>query len=173
MPPQTKRAVKQSIEQLEVFDEEEVTFVAVKTPSTPGSSSSSSKSPANVVKSPKVGTPGSVDECVICMELLADAPYVGTLPSCKHTFCFTCISSWSNQETTCPLCKAEFKSISKKMGKIAATKAISAAADTAGDDNKITGRKRKSSSQPTVSPKATTVKVAKKSQAEKNKKRRD
>ncbi len=115
------------------------------------------------------GTPG-VTECCICMESLDDAPYTGTLPSCNHTFCFVCISSWSKQETTCPLCKAEYKTISKKIGKKAAAAAITAAGSSSSSSGGSTGaatrgQKRKASAAVNATE-ATTVKVAKTSQAD-------
>ena len=48
-------------------------------------------------------------ECGICLEVLQD---VATLSSCKHRFCFKCISQWMEKINVCPYCKAVFESIS-------------------------------------------------------------
>ena len=50
------------------------------------------------------------EECGICLEVLQD---VATLSSCKHRFCFKCISHWMEKKNVCPYCKGEFESISR------------------------------------------------------------
>ena len=109
----------------------------------------------------------SITECVICLDDICKAPFTGRLPKCNHIFCFACIQNWSKHETTCPLCKLEFTSISKMVGELAAV-----AAGTHGSDserNSATGaaassgaRKRKAS----ATPKEKTIKVKKTSQAD-------
>ena len=48
------------------------------------------------------------EDCCICLEPFED---VATLDSCKHRFCFKCISEWSKNKPVCPYCKIEFKSV--------------------------------------------------------------
>lgn len=48
--------------------------------------------------------------CAICREGLSE---VGTIDSCPHLFCFTCIKKWSQTENTCPMCKERFTRIKK------------------------------------------------------------
>jgi len=108
-----------------------------------------------------------ITECVICLDDICNAPFTGTLPKCNHVFCFTCIQNWSKQETTCPLCKLEFTTISKMVGELA-----SAAASTHGTGPGATsfsntgtrgaGRKRKAA----ADPKPKSVKVKKTTQAD-------
>lgn len=49
--------------------------------------------------------------CVICLE--PDVKVRGRLISCKHIFCFECISQWALNSNTCPLCKCKFRCISQ------------------------------------------------------------
>ncbi|PFH34482.1 hypothetical protein BESB_065130 [Besnoitia besnoiti] len=51
------------------------------------------------------------DICAICTEELFQRDEIGTLPSCPHQFCFTCISRWGGIRNHCPLCKQEFTRI--------------------------------------------------------------
>lgn len=47
-------------------------------------------------------------QCCICLETpseAAGASYIDT--ACGHTFCRTCITRWSMQSHTCPVCRAE------------------------------------------------------------------
>ncbi len=91
------------------------------------------------------------DDCVICLEDLSKADYTGLLPKCSHVFCFECISHWSKQETSCPLCKVEFTTITKALGAKAA------------ESVKLTnGKKRKAATE----LRTKSVKVKKTSQAE-------
>ena len=56
------------------------------------------------------------DECAICMEKLYGVDFTGRLKKCSHTFCFQCIHKWSETETTCPMCKCEFREVIKESG---------------------------------------------------------
>ena len=49
--------------------------------------------------------------CVICLE--PDVEIRGKLSTCKHIFCFYCISQWALTSNTCPLCKCKFRCISE------------------------------------------------------------
>lgn len=53
-------------------------------------------------KSPK---DSDVDECAICFEPVTDRAI--TSPCNHYTFDFLCLMTWLNDNTTCPLCKAE------------------------------------------------------------------
>ncbi|KAJ8907767.1 hypothetical protein NDN08_007872 [Rhodosorus marinus] len=35
----------------------------------------------------------------------------GTLPACGHSFCLSCIVSWSRLQESCPLCKENFDTV--------------------------------------------------------------
>ncbi len=48
--------------------------------------------------------------CAICFEDTLNEK--GSIV-CGHSFCFTCIHTWSKTENTCPLCKKRFSSIDK------------------------------------------------------------
>ena len=91
------------------------------------------------------GAADEVDECVICMENKGQAATLALL-ACKHSFCEPCLKSWTKQETSCPLCKAEFTSYKKLSQNVSLLTQ--------------SGTKRKR-----LPPKESTVKVAKKSQA--------
>ncbi|EPR61557.1 PHD-finger domain-containing protein [Toxoplasma gondii GT1] len=52
------------------------------------------------------------DICAICTEDLLQKDEIGTL-ACMHQFCFTCISRWGGIRNYCPLCKQEFREISR------------------------------------------------------------
>ena len=52
------------------------------------------------------------DECVICLDSKSKSATLAML-KCSHSFCEGCIKGWSKQETTCPLCKQEFKDYKK------------------------------------------------------------
>ena len=52
------------------------------------------------------------DVCPICLMELKDAEERGLL-ECKHRFCFTCISDWSQVTNLCPCCKGSFSYILK------------------------------------------------------------
>jgi len=41
------------------------------------------------------------DECSVCQEQLSDC-----YTQCIHQFCYTCLSAWHLQHTTCPYCRA-------------------------------------------------------------------
>ncbi|XP_058076186.1 uncharacterized protein LOC131224802 [Magnolia sinica] len=51
--------------------------------------------------------------CGICLSEEREGIVRGTLNSCFHYFCFTCIMEWSKVESRCPVCKRRFKTISK------------------------------------------------------------
>lgn len=49
------------------------------------------------------------DCCVICLERISEK---ATAQPCKHaSFDFLCLVSWLQEQTSCPLCKAEIKTI--------------------------------------------------------------
>ena len=48
------------------------------------------------------------DECGVCLELFLDA---SVLDSCKHIFCFKCISEWVKKKPECPYCRSKFESV--------------------------------------------------------------
>ncbi len=54
-------------------------------------------------------------QCSICHEEGADVFGDGCTPGC-HYFCEGCLSTWSETENTCPVCKAEFCNIVTKHG---------------------------------------------------------
>lgn len=49
------------------------------------------------------------NQCNICLNPISN---VATLKECSHSFCFDCISKWSQYSTECPICKQNFSSIS-------------------------------------------------------------
>lgn len=51
--------------------------------------------------------------CGICLTEEHKDTVRGTLNSCFHYFCFTCIMEWSKVESRCPVCKQRFTTISK------------------------------------------------------------
>jgi hypothetical protein len=50
-------------------------------------------------------------ECAICYDNIKQQ---GILNSCDHAFCHECISKWSKESTTCPVCKQRFSRIQQK-----------------------------------------------------------
>ncbi|XP_065905922.1 E3 ubiquitin-protein ligase Topors-like isoform X2 [Dysidea avara] len=46
--------------------------------------------------------------CPICLESFKDKAFVDV---CFHTFCYSCILQWADVVSSCPMCKAPFKSI--------------------------------------------------------------
>ncbi|CAK92750.1 unnamed protein product (macronuclear) [Paramecium tetraurelia] len=46
--------------------------------------------------------------CSICYSSIADQ---GIIKNCKHTYCFQCIQKWSEQNLTCPQCRADFTKV--------------------------------------------------------------
>ena len=39
--------------------------------------------------------------------------WIAAIPPCSHLFHFSCLTAWSEQENSCPLCKARFRSIGR------------------------------------------------------------
>ncbi len=112
-------------------------------------------------------------ECAICMEKLYSVDFTGMLKGCSHKFCFNCIHKWSETETTCPMCKMEFREVIKDSG--AKQMAVDAAyeAEMSGEAASIEDGLRKSKRRRASAAKVAnrkkgpvTVKVKKKSQAE-------
>jgi hypothetical protein len=108
-------------------------------------------------------------ECPVCMEKLYSRDFTGSLKGCSHVFCFSCIHKWSQTENTCPMCKKDFKTISKSIGKkqlavdIAVATELKKGLTTTTSSNSSSSKKRKSSS---VNPKPVNVKVQKRTQAQ-------
>ncbi|GAB4823508.1 hypothetical protein N2152v2_010554 [Parachlorella kessleri] len=50
--------------------------------------------------------------CGIC--LTEDLTEIGELDSCRHLFCFPCISRWAEIESKCPFCKLRFSQLRHK-----------------------------------------------------------
>jgi hypothetical protein len=50
----------------------------------------------------------TTERCCIC---LSDVPEPAVLDSCAHSFCTDCILAWAERESTCPLCKRRFTSV--------------------------------------------------------------
>jgi len=55
----------------------------------------------------------SATECAVCLNTVSSSEEA-TLSGCLHKFCFSCIKSWSEIETSCPLCKKHFAGIQHK-----------------------------------------------------------
>ncbi|CAA2961880.1 chromodomain-helicase-DNA-binding protein Mi-2 homolog [Olea europaea var. sylvestris] len=51
--------------------------------------------------------------CGICLSEEGKRTVRGTLNCCSHYFCFSCIMEWSKVESSCPLCKQRFSTISR------------------------------------------------------------
>lgn len=50
-------------------------------------------------------------QCSICLDpLQAQPPVPRTILACNHTFHHTCISTWTNTQNTCPLCRVAIHS---------------------------------------------------------------
>jgi hypothetical protein len=55
-------------------------------------------------------------KCGVCQEPIKMA---GVLDCCKHEFCFHCINKWKKESTTCPICRQDFKTLTKtKFGRV-------------------------------------------------------
>eukprot|EP01028_Stygiella_incarcerata_P009038 TRINITY_DN4135_c0_g1_i1.p1 TRINITY_DN4135_c0_g1~~TRINITY_DN4135_c0_g1_i1.p1 ORF type:complete len:336 (-),score=85.56 TRINITY_DN4135_c0_g1_i1:200-1138(-) len=52
--------------------------------------------------------PSQTESCPICF---SDVIIRGQIDSCKHVFCFDCITEWSKSSSHCPICRREFRSI--------------------------------------------------------------
>lgn len=53
------------------------------------------------------------DQCSICLEIPA-IKETATVTPCSHTFCISCINSWVEQKSLCPLCNKEVTTVSFK-----------------------------------------------------------
>jgi len=71
-------------------EEEEEVVVIVASPSSPSS---------------------AAPKCGICFESIVEQ---GVLDSCRHGYCFSCIHRWSKVTNSCPMCKADFFTISPR-----------------------------------------------------------
>ncbi|OMJ78627.1 hypothetical protein SteCoe_21504 [Stentor coeruleus] len=49
--------------------------------------------------------------CGICLN---EITIQGVINSCRHEFCFDCISKWSDIENKCPVCKVRFLTITSE-----------------------------------------------------------
>ncbi|GKY97832.1 hypothetical protein MPSEU_000741300 [Mayamaea pseudoterrestris] len=56
--------------------------------------------------------PDNGSDCCICMTC-PESQQRSAVDGCDHQFCFDCIAKWSNQENSCPLCKARFTKITR------------------------------------------------------------
>ncbi len=54
-------------------------------------------------------------ECSICYER-PSAENVATIGGCDHKFCLDCITTWSERNNVCPLCRVRFTSIESTGG---------------------------------------------------------
>jgi len=45
--------------------------------------------------------------CIVCYEAMDDKTKA-IIKGCAHAFCFVCITSWAQTNSSCPLCKQEF-----------------------------------------------------------------
>ncbi|GBG64476.1 hypothetical protein CBR_g45172 [Chara braunii] len=73
---------------------------------------------ANAVTSPGAGSPVSPSggyQCIICLSSPNEVTDKGIL-ACSHAFCFMCICKWAEtlERPFCPVCRAEFDTITKK-----------------------------------------------------------
>jgi hypothetical protein len=50
-------------------------------------------------------------KCPICLDLIINA---ASIKSCKHEFCYDCLTQWTNKSSQCPLCKIDFDSYNYK-----------------------------------------------------------
>lgn len=51
--------------------------------------------------------------CIICFEELNQLKK-GTLENCTHEFCLKCITDWSKEKNSCPICRTKFTKINGK-----------------------------------------------------------
>lgn len=56
--------------------------------------------------------PEEHQKCCICLEVPTPEDRA-KLDSCSHTYCFSCIETWSERENSCPQCKARFTKIER------------------------------------------------------------
>ena len=54
-------------------------------------------------------------ECSICFEF-PSTENVATIGGCDHKFCLDCITTWSERNNVCPLCRVRFTSIESTGG---------------------------------------------------------
>ncbi|XP_028968025.1 PHD and RING finger domain-containing protein 1-like [Galendromus occidentalis] len=57
------------------------------------------------------GSLGDAPACPICLGKLYETTLQGRPESCDHTFCIECITAWSKNNSTCPLCRNSFSKI--------------------------------------------------------------
>lgn len=50
---------------------------------------------------------GHMSECPVCLTEYKEAERIRLLPNCKHIFHPTCINTWLESHTTCPLCRTD------------------------------------------------------------------
>jgi hypothetical protein len=96
------------------------------------------KEPKKTKKEGEPLVPASGD-CTICFDKY-DEDY-GVL-GCAHTFCFKCIESWSQQENSCPLCKARFTFIDRITPGVATTAEAAASSSSSSSAKKPLKAKR-------------------------------
>ncbi|XP_050314251.1 PHD and RING finger domain-containing protein 1-like [Anthonomus grandis grandis] len=66
---------------------------------------------APVAKKAKlIGSSYNIESCAICL-YPTEKKLVGRPETCSHRFCLTCIKRWSRRESTCPLCRANYKAL--------------------------------------------------------------
>ncbi|GLT89596.1 hypothetical protein SLE2022_075730 [Rubroshorea leprosula] len=58
-------------------------------------------------------------DCPVCLSIFADGEEVRQLTACKHAFHTTCIDSWLNNHSSCPICRASV-TVKKPSGRTAA-----------------------------------------------------
>jgi hypothetical protein len=83
------------------------------------SSNDTSTTIVNTYKKKKLHRQSNEDNitplCAICLDACLNQCSPN---SCKHTFCFPCISEWGQVSPVCPLCKVEFQTVVSVRGDI-------------------------------------------------------
>ncbi|CAM6126166.1 unnamed protein product [Calypogeia fissa] len=54
---------------------------------------------------------GHMSECPVCLTEYKEQERIRLLPNCKHIFHPTCINTWLESHTTCPLCRTEVQAL--------------------------------------------------------------